>query len=42
MERHHEAQTKRCASVRFPRVGSAPMSTRANSAKARRIPKLGR
>ena len=42
MTRRDEARAKRCASVRFPAVESAPMSTKANSAKARRIPKLGR
>ena len=42
MTRRDQARGKRCASVRFPEVESAPMSTKANAAKARRIPKLGR
>jgi len=42
MTKRDQAHAKRCASVRFPGVEFAPMSNRANSAKARRIPKLGR
>lgn len=42
MTKRDQAHAKRCASVRFPGVEFAPMSIRANSAKARRIPKLGR
>lgn len=37
-----EARTKRCASLRFPGVGSTPMASEAKPAKARRMPKLSR